>query len=102
MAHDAGTGYLKGQSLTNDWFKTQNGNLSQQLDCGARSLDIRPSYQNGSIHMHHGIVEINTNLSTGLDDVESWCLKNKGELVLLYINSCEGDGCDEQTRKLIT
>jgi len=52
--------------------------------------------------MHHGPIEINTNLSTGLDDVESWCLKNKGELVLLYINSCEGDGCDEQTRKLIT
>ena len=51
--------------------------------------------------MHHGNIEINTNLSTGFDDIERWCAKNDDELVVLYINDCIGDECDQKAHDLV-
>ena len=45
MAHDAASGALEGSALPDIvrlWAQTQSGNLSVQLGCGARALDLRP------------------------------------------------------------
>lgn len=42
------------------WTKTQVGNASIQLGCGARALDLRPEVENGVVNMHHGGVVVKT------------------------------------------
>jgi hypothetical protein len=45
MAHDAASGALEGSAVPDIvrlWAQTQRGNLSVQLGCGARALDLRP------------------------------------------------------------
>ena len=62
MSHDSGTGYLNTFSVIEDWAKTQRGNFTQQLDCGARAFDVRVITIQDQAMMHHGIVKIKTPL----------------------------------------
>jgi hypothetical protein len=101
MAHNAATGYIHSNdkkfntngktSTTNIWNKndialqllslygkTQVGSAYQQLNDGARALDIRPKiYTNGTVGFHHGsLIDIPlTSLTLGrlLQDVKRWC-----------------------------
>jgi len=112
MAHNAATGYIhnsndrkfntNGKTSTNAWNKnditlqllslygkTQVGTAYQQLNDGARALDIRPKlYTNGTVGFHHGsLIDIPlTSLTLGrlLQDVKRWCYDNPTELVLLF------------------
>lgn len=111
MAHNAATGYIhsndrkfntNGKTSTNIWNKdditlqllslygkTQVGSAYQQLNDGARALDLRPKiYTNGTIGFHHGsLIDIPlTSLTLGrlLQDVKQWCSDNPMELVLLF------------------
>lgn len=69
--------------------KTQVGSVYQQLNDGARALDLRPRiYNNGTIGFHHGTL-INIPLSTItmgglLEDAKQWCNDNPKELVILF------------------
>ena len=56
MSHDSGTGYLKYKDIVSDWAKTQPFGFFEQLECGARSFDIRPLYHEEKLLMHHGEV----------------------------------------------
>ncbi|CAJ1935620.1 unnamed protein product [Cylindrotheca closterium] len=92
MAHDAGTGYLsvkKGiSSATNLYAKNQRGTVYEQLQNGARALDVRPKLlQNGTVALHHGTIAIGTTLETLVQDAIRWCNENPSELVLILHNN---------------
>jgi hypothetical protein len=91
MSHDSGTGYLKRNqkglitnSAINLYSKNQLGDVYQQLDDGARALDIRPKLlTNGTIILHHGAVPIGVTLETLVSDAIRWSNDNPNELVLI-------------------
>lgn len=92
MSHDAATGYLPNNhgvsGATNLYAKNQIGTIYQQLDDGARALDVRPKLlQNGTVLCHHGAITIPVTLNTVIADVVQWAADNPDELVLiLHIN----------------
>mmetsp|Transcript_28006 Transcript_28006/g.80956 ORF Transcript_28006/g.80956 Transcript_28006/m.80956 type:complete len:478 (-) Transcript_28006:29-1462(-) len=90
LSHDAATGYLRagqpnpwGQVIT-FYGKNQVGDAYQQLDDGARALDLRPKLlANGTMIYHHGDVNIPVPMERLTEDVVRWCADNPTELVLL-------------------
>ena len=90
MSHDAGTGYLKhnqgllANGATNLYAKNQIGDVYEQLDDGARALDVRPKLlSNGTIVLHHGAVPIPVTLERLVTDALRWARDNPDELVLI-------------------
>ena len=89
MSHNAATGYIQATSssvggLAAPYAKTQVGSFYQQLNDGARALDLRLKLlKNQTIVFHHGSVQISTSLEQGLQDVLQWANQNPQELVLL-------------------
>lgn len=92
MSHDAATGYLQSNrgvsGATNLYAKNQIGTVYQQLNDGARALDVRPKLlKNGTIVCHHGVVTIPVTLQTLVQDAIRWVNENPNELVLiLHLN----------------
>jgi len=90
LSHDAATGYIRagqpnpwGQVITL-YGKNQVGDAYQQLDSGARALDLRPKLlANGTVLYHHGGVNIPVSMERLTSDVVRWCADNPDELVLL-------------------
>ena len=69
--------------------KTQVGSVYEQLNDGARALDLRPKiYNNGTVGFHHGsLIDIPlTSITLGglLEDAKQWCNDNPKELVLIF------------------
>eukprot|EP00928_Gymnodinium_smaydae_P061310 TRINITY_DN45418_c0_g1_i1.p1 TRINITY_DN45418_c0_g1~~TRINITY_DN45418_c0_g1_i1.p1 ORF type:complete len:470 (+),score=62.51 TRINITY_DN45418_c0_g1_i1:109-1410(+) len=102
MAHDAATGYNKHETCNvvhqvNNYAVTQpKGGFITQLECGARSLDLRPLVtgdKEDDIIFHHSTIQFDKSFSQGIDDVISWSAKKPGTLVLLVISNCDGDDC---------
>jgi len=84
MAHDAATGMLEPHySAVYKYAQTQRGNLSEQLNCGARALDLRVMLIDGKLEFYHGQVKIDYGLQRGLNDITEWLKKNPHELVVL-------------------
>ena len=94
MSHDSGTGYLQRNqqgvmttingAIINLYTKNQLGTVYQQLDDGARALDVRPKLlTNGTIILHHGAVPIGVALETLVSDAIRWSNDNPNELVLI-------------------
>jgi hypothetical protein len=89
MAHDAATGYMQKNSWSTDaltwsYTQTQVGSLYQQLDDGARALDLRPKlWRNGTVVFHHGAITVPVNFRTALEDVVRWCAAHPTEIVLI-------------------
>jgi len=96
--HDDAMNYHDYQGSTWDTFstnllavygKTQVGSVYQQLNDGARALDLRPRiYNNGTVGFHHGSL-INIPLTTItlaglLEDAKQWCNDNPKELVIIF------------------
>ena len=115
MAHDAATGYLpevsqkdldnikahsekkytnhRWNGISKDllalYGKTQLGGVYDQLNDGARALDLRPKlYSNGTIGFHRGsLVDIPLSAITLgglLEDAKQWCKNNPKELVIIF------------------
>ena len=112
MSHNSATGYLNVHTANNNnntyvsntkdaiktaalhrvlglYGKTQVGTAYEQLNNGARALDLRPKlYNNNSIGFHHGdmidVPLITIDLSEFISEVKSWCSDNPGELVLIF------------------
>jgi hypothetical protein len=91
MSHDAATGYLKQGILSSAislYAKNQIGTVYDQLNDGARALDLRPKLlNNGTIIMQHGFVNIPVTLEQLVNDTIRWCNENADELVLLFHNN---------------
>ena len=90
MSHDSATGYLKKSSrlmsngATNLYSKNQIGDVYQQLDDGARALDVRPLLlTNGTVVLHHGALPIAVTLEQLVSDARRWAVENPDELVLI-------------------
>jgi hypothetical protein len=103
MSHDAATGYIQqpnhppssttttsngsgGVVATWSWFysKNQIGSLYQQLNDGARALDLRPKLlSNGTVIFHHGSINIPISFDVAIGHVVDWCRDNPDELVLI-------------------
>jgi len=69
--------------------KTQVGTVYEQLNDGARALDLRPKiYTNGTVGFHHGaLIDIPlTSITLGglLKDAKQWCNDNPKELVIIF------------------
>eukprot|EP00602_Paraphysomonas_sp_CaronLab_P000050 CAMPEP_0185028448 /NCGR_PEP_ID=MMETSP1103-20130426/14169_1 /TAXON_ID=36769 /ORGANISM="Paraphysomonas bandaiensis, Strain Caron Lab Isolate" /LENGTH=265 /DNA_ID=CAMNT_0027562873 /DNA_START=57 /DNA_END=854 /DNA_ORIENTATION=- len=102
MTHDAATGDISRSHIVSEWAQTQNIGLYGQLDCGARSFDYRPYYFNGTLYAHHGGVKINKPMKEAVTEVIEWCNIHTSELVVFYVNSCDGDdGCREAAIDLL-
>jgi hypothetical protein len=92
MSHDAATGYLTSKrgvsgisGATNLYAKNQRGSVYDQLNNGARALDVRPRLlQNGTVLLHHGAIGISVTLKTLVLDAIRWCNENPDELVLIF------------------
>lgn len=94
-SHDAATGYLTPRDTKDEivyaWTKTQDVNLSTQLSCGARNLDLRPAIHNNRLVMHHGGVVIPHQMDKALDEIVQWANTyhdGENDLVLLNIWDC--------------
>jgi hypothetical protein len=88
MSHDAATGYLKASKgisgATNMYAKNQIGGVYDQLNDGARALDVRPKLlANGTVICHHGTINIPVTLETLVRDAIRWSNDNPDELVLI-------------------
>ena len=69
--------------------KTQAGSVYDQLNDGARALDLRPKiYANGTVGFHHGsLIDVpldSVTLTSLLADAKQWCNDNPKELVLVF------------------
>jgi len=96
MAHDAATGMLEPNYVAvYEYAQTQQGNLSEQLSCGARALDLRVKLINGKLEFHHGQVKIDYGFEKGMNDVKEWLREHPQELVVLHWVCHGGDTCWE-------
>jgi hypothetical protein len=108
MSHNSATGYLNTKGINNKtdgqkigmkstvtnrllslYGKTQVGTAYDQLNNGARALDLRPKlYVNGTIGFHHGdLIDIplsSIDLAGFIANVKAWCRDNPSELVLIF------------------
>ena len=90
MSHNAATGYIKKgglnpSGLTWSYSKNQIGSVYQQLDDGARALDLRPKLlaDGTTLIFQHGDINIPVLFETLVEDAVRWCGDNPDELVLL-------------------
>jgi len=84
MSHDAASGMLKPNIIINPYAKTQEGNLTQQLNCGARALDLRVQLKgNDSLVFHHGKVVVDYKVREAMSEVREWLRTNPLEFVVL-------------------
>ena len=102
MSHDAATGYIKRTSLSGggviaSYGKNQVGTAYDQLNNGARALDLRPYYlTNGTVIFHHGLVNIPVTMEQLVSDVVRWCGENDDELVLLLSSELGYESYNDQ------
>ena len=99
LSHDAATGFIKPgfsrAGISSVYSKTQEGILYEQLDSGARALDL--ILANGTTIFHHGAIRIHVAFESAIEEVVRWAKDNPTELVLLltshfsYENSFQYD-----------
>eukprot|EP00239_Pterosperma_sp_CCMP1384_P011520 CAMPEP_0197863904 /NCGR_PEP_ID=MMETSP1438-20131217/41709_1 /TAXON_ID=1461541 /ORGANISM="Pterosperma sp., Strain CCMP1384" /LENGTH=310 /DNA_ID=CAMNT_0043481961 /DNA_START=118 /DNA_END=1047 /DNA_ORIENTATION=- len=100
-AHQAATTYLEATENSR-WVKTQpDGGFGKLLGCGARGLDVTPSVRNGQLEMHRDDTHIKQPLEAALREVVEWTSAHPGELVLVYLNQCQGVDCLSMTKELV-
>eukprot|EP00958_Prasinococcus_capsulatus_P022837 scaffold3275_cov385-Prasinococcus_capsulatus_cf.AAC.8 len=127
--HDAATTYLTGEESVVAWTRTQPpGGIRKLLACGARALDWRPKVAwDGRLIMHHGDIDIDYDMEDAMRELLDWydspsergcmqwplsdtgscirCGANRRkykDLVVLYVNKCEGSGCMERVTTLLS
>lgn len=101
MTHDAGTGYLKPEDLVDDvvyaWTKTQNVNVTEQLNCGARAFDWRPQFNGSLLGFHHGPVFVPHAMSDAVQELVVWADANadakEDSLIVVTVSH---DDCDDK------
>lgn len=106
QAHDCGTGYLEPSNLIEDvvyaWTKTQGGNITTQLECGARYFDWRPALNTSVspplLQFHHGPVTVRHSMQAAAAELVAWAAAaaklpgggTEDELVILDVWDCVG------------
>lgn len=91
-SHNAATGYIHKNSLSKtglsaSYSQTQVGTLYQQLQDGARALDVRPLLlRNGTVIFQHDSIRIPVIMEQLVIDTLQWCAEHPNELVLWLPN----------------
>lgn len=95
QSHDSVTGEISNElwqeNILNRFVKTQSNTIVEQLDCGARSLDLRPylaAIDGGTLYAHHGAIIVDKKLEDTLDEILSWGRRNPTELVVITFTHC--------------
>lgn len=103
MAHDSMSGEIdeKRDKIVAKWSKTQSVGIVEQLKCGTRSFDYRPTLKDGKIYAHHGGVTIRVTMQETLQQVLDWANANPSDLIVLYISHEDGDGCQAAVENLL-
>jgi len=98
-SHNAATGYLKAVNLVSTYGKNQIGTAYDQLNNGARALDLRPKLlANGTtVALQHGSIHIPVSLLQLVQDAIRWCNENQDELVLLLPSNLVYESCADTT-----
>jgi hypothetical protein len=104
MSHDSASGEIseKRDFIIAKWARTQSVGLVDQLQCGARAFDYRPSSKDGTIYAHHGGVTIRVPMEESLRQVISWANSNPDDLVIFYLSHFYGDDCEKAVADLLT
>jgi len=121
MTHDAATGYMEipwyvklspiswaAMNELHAWTKTQTGGFAQQLDCGARAFDLRPSMKHpksgkGPLVFCHGDVIVDKTVESAIDEIAEWMHNhNNEEVVLLHWSGCKGKNCEANLEQVLS
>lgn len=83
----------------------QNGNITSQLECGARSIDWRPALatvdNSTELVFHHGPITVPHSMQAAAAEVVAWTQRpganqTEDELVMLSVWDCSGGtACDD-------
>ena len=105
QTHDAATGYLNStvdfiDDIVVRFAKTQSGNVTTQLECGARSFDWRPFLSaTDGIVFAHGQEIVNHSMRAAAAEVVAWANAHAADqedaLVLLIVADCNGGACND-------
>jgi len=105
MTHDSATGFISGYDLFDHAFgQAQAVGLKEQLDCGARSFDLRLVKTGGEIHFHHGETAIlnwvsSQTLSGELPRLIEWAREHPSQFVVIVVGHCAEKGWIEYSSK---
>ncbi len=68
----------------------------------SRAVDLRPFLDSSNnVIFHHSFEPIGIKLSLALDEIDTWCMHNPNELILLYFSHYSGKGVEDATKKLM-
>ncbi len=99
--HDAGTG----NGTTMDTFaRTQELGLSDQFDAGIRAFDLRPSVDDNSLKIYHGIIATEISFENALDQLCDKLEENPTEFVVVVMrheDDHENDATKAQWNELM-
>lgn len=104
MSHDSASGEINEHRdfIVAKWSKTQSVGLVDQLNCGTRAFDYRPSLnKDGKIYAHHGGITIRVPMEESLHQVLNWSAENPDDLVIFYLSHFDGDGCESAVESLL-
>jgi len=100
--HDAAMGFWGSNSdieiisIKTRFLKTQDTNFYGQLWCGARALDMRIRWDEGSrkTHFIHGNYQVEQGLESEIGYLFDWGQQHKDELVIIYMAECKDQPSD--------
>jgi len=111
FAHNAATGYMTtppisdiGQYLTKAFAKNQEGSFYDQLNDGAKALDLRVQYseEKGLQFKHGKVVVEEIEWSDGINDIIRFHEENEDEPVILVYSHLRGEGALEAIQESFT
>lgn len=117
LAHDSATGFVgagatspAGIPLPKQFLQTQERNFVGQLNCGARSLDLRLGFERAGepdLKFHHAQFYMNDQtVANTMPSVISWANAHQTELVVLLLSHCfrgeNGGDCTQDFAKPFT
>lgn len=82
--HDSGT-YNFFSPIVEDYVKTQNLSITEQLNLGIRFLDIRCRHINNTFAIHHGRFYCNLTFAKVLEQCISFLNENESETIVMLI-----------------
>jgi hypothetical protein len=93
----------------NTWTITQGVSdkskaITDQLNCGARALDLRPHVnKKGELIFHHDVIEVHVPFSQVMQEIVTWSGSHTGDddLVLAMMSHCDGSNCMDLTTKAL-
>ena len=87
--HDSAAYKMNGFSVfATPWAKTQDWNITQQLEAGIRYFDLRV---NDDMSMHHGIAWVGENLRFHLKEICSFLSQHPQDFVFVRLKAEQGD-----------